>query len=48
MAKPAALVRQGGVTINGAVIADETQHLTIAEGDILQVGKRRFAKLSLA
>ena len=42
------LVRQGGVTINGETIADEKAEVAVSDGDVLQVGKRRFAKLVLA
>jgi len=40
------LVQQGGVKVNDEVIADEAAQVTIGDGDVLQVGKRRFARLS--
>jgi tyrosyl-tRNA synthetase len=39
------LVRQGAVTINSEKIADENALVTAADGDVLQVGKRRFARV---
>ena len=39
------LITQGGVSINGDRITDTDAHLAIAPGDILRVGKRRFARL---
>jgi len=39
------LVRQGGVKLNGEVVKDEADQLVVGDGDVLQVGKRRFAKL---
>jgi tyrosyl-tRNA synthetase len=41
------LIEQGGVSINGETIADPMSATTIADGDILRVGKRRFARLRL-
>lgn len=41
------LVRQGAVKINNEAIEDETANLTVRDGDVLQVGKRRFARLRL-
>jgi tyrosyl-tRNA synthetase len=40
------LVQQGGVKINDEVIGDDRAQVAVAEGDVLQVGKRRFATLS--
>ena len=39
------LVQQGGVSIDGARIDDLEARLTIAGGEILRVGKRKFARL---
>jgi tyrosyl-tRNA synthetase len=39
------LVEQGGVRINDVVVEDFAQALELADGDILRVGKRRFARL---
>ncbi len=39
------LVRGGGVRVNGDVVSDEQQQLAPGDGDILQVGKRRFARI---
>jgi tyrosyl-tRNA synthetase len=41
------MVRQGAVRLNSETIADETQAVTITGEEILQVGKRRVAKLFL-
>ncbi len=40
------LVRQGAVTLNGTVISGEMDRVAVASGDVLQVGKRRFATLT--
>ncbi|HSQ33503.1 MAG TPA: S4 domain-containing protein, partial [Peptostreptococcaceae bacterium] len=37
------LIKQGGIKINGEKISEEK--LSINDGDIIQVGKRKFAKL---
>ncbi|MGQ9730868.1 MAG: tyrosine--tRNA ligase [Candidatus Zipacnadales bacterium] len=42
------LIQQGGVRLNGVVVEDFSQPLSITEGDVLRVGKRRFARLHLA
>lgn len=39
------LVRQGGVRLNDTVISDEMAQVEIHDGDVLNVGKRRFAQL---
>ena len=39
------LVRQGGVKLGGAKIEDPKAKLTISEPAVLQVGKRKFARL---
>ncbi len=39
------LIQQGAVTLDGERIVDPEKELTIREGAILKVGKRRFAKL---
>ena len=41
------LVEQGGVSINGETITDPMAATKIADGDVLRVGKRRFARLRL-
>jgi len=41
------LVRSGGVKYDGAVLADEMAQVTVKGGEILQVGKRRVAKMVL-
>ncbi len=42
------LVEQGGVSLNGATISEFAVKLTISDGDVLRVGKRRFARLRVA
>jgi len=39
------LVAQGGVTVAGDKVTDPNAEITPADGMIVQVGKRRFAKL---
>lgn len=39
------LFQQGGVTLNGTKITDPTHSLTPTEGDVLQVGKRKWFRL---
>jgi tyrosyl-tRNA synthetase len=39
------LIQQGAVTLDGERIVDPEKELTIREGTILKVGKRRFAKI---
>ncbi len=41
------LVRQGGVSINGQTVTDENAELELAGGEVLRVGKRRFARIVL-
>lgn len=41
------LIRQGAVRINDERIEDETANVQIRDGDILQVGRRTFAKIRL-
>ncbi|NLJ35203.1 MAG: tyrosine--tRNA ligase [candidate division WS1 bacterium] len=41
------LVRQGGVRLNQQTVADETARIALHGGEVLQVGKRRVAKLML-
>jgi tyrosyl-tRNA synthetase len=41
-------IKQGGVKVNGEKIADENQELACTGEYILQVGKRRFAKIIFA
>ncbi len=39
------LVRQGGVRINDEPVEDETASVTVATGDVLKVGRRRFGRI---
>lgn len=39
------LVRQGGVRLDGQAITDETARIPLRGGEVLQVGKRRVAKI---
>ncbi len=39
------LITQGGVSINGQRLVDPLAELSIADGDVLKVGNRRFARL---
>jgi tyrosyl-tRNA synthetase len=39
------MVEQGGVRIDGTVISDKT--LKVEAGTVLQVGKRKFARVTL-
>ncbi|MFC1764408.1 tyrosine--tRNA ligase [Planctomycetota bacterium] len=41
------MVKQGGVSVNGEKITDPNQMIAPAEGMVVQVGKRRFAKLTV-
>jgi tyrosyl-tRNA synthetase len=41
------LVRGGGVKLGDEKVADENAQVAVADGDILQVGKRRFARLKI-
>jgi len=41
------LIRQGAVKLNGEKIEDETQNVKVSDGDVLQVGKRHFARIKL-
>ena len=40
-------VKQGGVKINDEKVTDPNQEITPADGMIVQVGKRKFAKLQI-
>lgn len=42
------LVRQGAVRVNDEAVEDEAAKVTVQDGDVLQVGKRRFARLRLS
>ncbi len=42
------LIRQGAVSINDEVVSDEMAQLEVATGDILRVGKRRFARIIIS
>lgn len=39
------LIAQGGVRINGETVASEDLEISISSGDVVQIGKRRFAKI---
>ncbi|MCZ6679148.1 MAG: tyrosine--tRNA ligase, partial [Candidatus Poribacteria bacterium] len=41
------LVQQGGVSLDGEKVTDVSREIALRRGSILQVGKRRFAKLVL-
>ncbi len=41
------LVRQKAVSINDEVITDEMAEVEVASGDVLRVGKRRFARIQI-
>ncbi|MFW6107511.1 MAG: tyrosine--tRNA ligase [bacterium] len=41
------LVTQGAVTLDGQKITDPEAHVEVADGQVLRVGKRRFAQLAL-
>jgi len=38
-------VSQGAVKINGKRLSDPNERIKITDGDVIQVGKRRFAKI---
>ncbi|PYI54415.1 tyrosine--tRNA ligase [Paenibacillus flagellatus] len=40
-------VEQGGVRLNGARVTDPNAVVTVGDGDVLQVGKRKFARIRL-
>jgi tyrosyl-tRNA synthetase len=42
------LIAQGGVSINDEKLTDSKTDLTINDGDVLRVGKRRFATLRVS
>jgi len=41
------LIQQGGVRLDGSVIASVDEEIRLSGGDLLQVGKRKYAKISL-
>jgi tyrosyl-tRNA synthetase len=41
------LIGQGGVAVNDRVVSDPAERLTPADGDLVRVGRRRFARLRL-
>jgi len=41
------MVKQGGVSVDGRKITDPNEEITPQEGMVVQVGKRRFARLSV-
>ena len=41
------MVKQGGVSINGNKISDPNEQITPKDGMVIQVGKRKFAKLKI-
>lgn len=40
------LIEQGGVRLNGAVQVDSRKNVSLRKGTVLQVGKRRFARIA--
>ena len=42
------LIKQGGVSIAGKRITDPNEQITPADGTVVQVGKRKFAKLKVS
>ena len=42
------VIKQGGVSIDGEKITDPNAEITPADGAVLRVGKRKFAKLSVS
>ena len=42
------LIEQGGVRINDVVVVDLARPVPVADGDVLRVGKRRFAQLRIS
>ncbi len=42
------LADQGAVRINGEQLTDPTLDVKVADGDVLQVGKRRFARIKIS
>jgi tyrosyl-tRNA synthetase len=41
------MIEQGGVRVNGEKVSDKALKLGTGETYVLQVGKRKFAKVSL-
>jgi tyrosyl-tRNA synthetase len=41
------MIRQAGVSIDGKKVTDPNEKITPVDGMIVQVGKRKFAKLKL-
>jgi len=41
------LIQQGGVRLDGSVIASVDEEIRLSGGNLLQVGKRKYAKISL-
>lgn len=39
------LIQQGGVTLNGEKITDPMKHISLADGDVFQVGKRVWFRI---
>jgi tyrosyl-tRNA synthetase len=42
------MIKQGGVSVDGEKISDESLHIIPKDGMIVQVGKRRFIKLQIS
>ncbi|SFM96342.1 tyrosine--tRNA ligase [Nitrosomonas communis] len=42
------MIEQGGVKLNGNKIVDKSLHLAVGETVVVQVGKRKFAKVTIA
>jgi tyrosyl-tRNA synthetase len=47
-AEAARLVAAGGLRINGEKVADRNLHLAVGETVVLQAGKRKFARITIA
>ena len=41
------MIKQSGVSINGKKVSDPNEEITPADGMIIQVGKRKFAKIKI-
>ena len=42
------MCKQGGIKVNDEKIADPSAEITPADGMVVQVGKRKFAKLKVS
>jgi tyrosyl-tRNA synthetase len=41
------MVKQGGVSVDGKKVADPSQQIIPADGMVVQVGKRKFARVAV-